>query len=502
MRHAVRRILWIVPVLFVISVFTFWLLTAGAGWDVSRFREEPGSHPLFGHHELPRFFNQSPTSVRELTERAMASVAAGDEAAPAAALELARLGGAALPHVLPRLDGLEPKGRARVVLALGPIATRMKLSSKEELSDPDAAFVFWTRFWTDRAIDFRPVVVKRAVARLGEKSTAGRREDVRQLDTYALDELIGALPSVESEEDVKRARRLTTVAADVTEQPWRIGKDASVVEARQTVRRWRAWWLEHRADYVTFDGAERALAMLSETQYGRWATQAAQNRLGLSPSGETVLDLLLARAPLTLTLVALGLLGGWLGGIALGALAAARARRPLDLALSALAVIVASLPIAVLATWIAPSGSLGKDALAGLVMAAATGAYVSLQQRSAMRVALDQEYTRTARAFGPGPLRLARWSLRASSVAQLSLVGVELPALFTLAFVVEHALGLSGLGAATLAAVSLRDVAWLMALSLGVATLLSLAQILSDALLMAFDPRVRIALERRRGATL
>jgi ABC-type dipeptide/oligopeptide/nickel transport system permease component len=113
---------------------------------------------------------------------------------------------------------------------------------------------------------------------------------------------------------------------------------------------------------------------------------------------------------------------------------------------------------------------------------------------------LDQEYARTHRAFGAGQLRIARTAFRASATAVVSLIGVDLPALITAAFVIEHAFSLPGLGPTTLAAIDNRDVSWLMAIALVSAAAVALSQIASDALLAAIDPRVRVALARKRGA--
>ena len=79
--------------------------------------KRPGSGWAFQH--LPLFFNLAPVDVREQAVRAMRAAALedGTESRRARA-ELLRLGGAALPHVLPRLDSLEPSARGRVALSL------------------------------------------------------------------------------------------------------------------------------------------------------------------------------------------------------------------------------------------------------------------------------------------------------------------------------------------------------------------------------------------------
>ncbi len=499
MRTVLRRILWIVPTLFVVSIGAFFVLTAGAGWQLGQDSDET-EHPLFGRHHPPRFFNSNPTSVSDLAARAMTSIARDDEDAPEARTELVRLGGAALPYVLPKLDALPPTGRARVALALAPLGERMNVGSPEELRGPETAILFWTRFWQDRGIDFRPGAAKRAVWRLAQKSTSGRRDDVQHFDTFALSELITAMPPVQTDADLTRVRRLASMAAKVTGRPLTLSSTPSIAEAQKVVAEWQAFWLEHHTDYSTLDGAERVFAMVSETQYGRWAGGAARGGLGVTQSGERVLSVLSRRAPVTLWLLASALSAGYAAGILLGLFAAARPRRPLDLSTSVLCVVGSSLSVALFCSVLSPSGAPPAARLLGaLVMALFAGSIVSRHQRAAARVALDQEYTRTARAFGAGPWRIAARSFRSSAVSAVSLAGVDLPALLTAAFVVEQAFGLGGLSTTTLAAIAQRDIAWLMALSLGVVCVLALAQIISDSLLSTLDPRVAVGFARKRG---
>lgn len=496
MRWALRRILWIVPTLAIVSAVAFWALT----WGTSHSDRIPALEgPDVQSEELPRFFNREPESVRELALGAVDRIARDERAESARAL-LVRLGGAALPHVLPRLDALDPAARGRVAMALTPVARRMGVGSDEELGSPQSAVVFWTRFWQDRAIDFRPAVVKRAVRRLARQATAARRDDIRQLDTFALPELIGEMGPVLHVADVDRARRLAAAAAQVTDSDRTIAPGADLEQARDVVADWERWWVENRSDYVTLDGARRMLAMITETRYGRWAGEAARTRFGISASGKPVLDVLAERAPVTLWLMLAGLVGGYGAGIALGVAGAAFAHRMPDALLALGATALAALPMALLAAWISPTavGSAGFGA--ALCMIATSAALVSRHQRAATRVALDQEYTRTARAFGAGPLRAAGFGFRASSVAVVSLIGVDLPALFTAAIVLEHALSLPGLGPVTLAAVGSGDVSWLMAIVLCSAAVVALAQIASDVLLAAIDPRARAALARKRGS--
>ena len=146
----------------------------------------------------------------------MRAVARGGPQAKRAALELARLGGAALPYVLPALDSLDPDSRVRVALALTPVAERMEVASADDLASGAQAVLFWTRFWQDRAIDFRAPAVRHLTTRLAERSIALRHDDLIHVDTFALQALIEALGEVTNEVDAARVLRLNSVLAHVT----------------------------------------------------------------------------------------------------------------------------------------------------------------------------------------------------------------------------------------------------------------------------------------------
>jgi hypothetical protein len=70
--------------------------------------------------QLPVFVNLAPRDVRERAVQAMRAAAKDDgPEATRARAELLRLGGAALPHVLPQLDSLEPSARGPYCGSIG-----------------------------------------------------------------------------------------------------------------------------------------------------------------------------------------------------------------------------------------------------------------------------------------------------------------------------------------------------------------------------------------------
>jgi hypothetical protein len=273
------------------------------------------SHWPYG--KLPLFLNLAPQDVRDKALGAMRDAAEPDEARAAKArAELLRLGGAALPHVLPRLDSLEPTARGRVALALGPVALRMRVATPDDVATEERALLFFSRFWQDRSIEFRITTVRRAVARLAERSLTLRLEDVIHADTYALEALVGALGEMRSLEDVARWQRLQPVLRHITGRGAPLPQTPSVADAAADVERWRRLWLEQGSDYAVLEGPRRVAALVTETQFGKWCAQAFWWRLDRAEDGSRVLDRVLGAAPssavhvVVLLLAALGIAAG------------------------------------------------------------------------------------------------------------------------------------------------------------------------------------------------
>src|SRR5690554_4114503 len=112
MRGLLRRVLWLGPTLILVTLLAFGVLA-------SALPEQAGVP------HLPLYLNPAPSGVEQLALQALTTVARSGAEHEAAARELARLGGAALPFVLPALDTLTPEGRARVAQALAPVRARM-----------------------------------------------------------------------------------------------------------------------------------------------------------------------------------------------------------------------------------------------------------------------------------------------------------------------------------------------------------------------------------------
>jgi peptide/nickel transport system permease protein len=443
---AIRRLFGIGLTLAAVSVGLFWACaTYESRTLATRATRFAG---------LPLFFNPHPVGVRELAVVAMRAVARGGPDAKSAALELSRLGGAALPYVLPALDSLDPSSRERVALALSPVARRMEVAGAEELASGEQAVLFWTRFWQDRAVDFRAPAVKHLATRLAERAIALRREDLLHVDTFALPALIDALGDVRSPSDVPRVSRLNSVLLRITGLGVPLLPSSDLLEAQRAVDTWRDFWELHGADYAVLDGQRRLTATVSETQYGKWLTEVSRGGLGRTQSGESALSEIRHNFPTTLVLLLVGL--GF--GFSLAAAWARFERRARTLGLrysSALTgTALASIPCASFVSLLSGLG-LGL-ATAACLVTVTTAAWVS-------------------RHLARSTISPAKTSAVAAAFSVSAPIGATYPPFVLSAIVlVELGFGLPGVGRMAAAALHAGDVnGWMAAsLTLAIATLL------------------------------
>jgi len=511
LRHAFRRLLWLIPSVLGISIVSFYALSfirvapGGASAEHEFARER--------FRDLPLFVNARPRDVRERAARAVDDLTSGSpgrDRAERGRGELVRLGGAALPYVLPRLDSLEPEARRQLALSLAPIAQRMGLEHRGEPTDPDRAVLFWTRFWETRHLEFHLSTVRSAVRRYARYGSDARLEDLRSLDTFALPALVDALePPAEDRAELARARRLVELLADLTGRDDRIAREADAAAARACVDRWTRWWLVYRSDYVPLVGASRAAAFALETQYGKWVLEAVTMRLGRAASGRPILDEVLRRAPVTLTIVLLAVALAYAAAAVLGAVVAVRRNTVWARGACAVALLAHLATPAVLGTlalglwWRADAHGGGKLLVASAVCALVLLADPLRHKRAALASVLVRDYVRAAAARGGGAWRVVFvHALRGALMPLLTRATLEVPMACTAAFVVEHLLQLQGLGSATIEAVRTGDAPWLMALTVAASVWAVVALVLTDVAYALADPRLRqvvMRLRRRRA---
>jgi peptide/nickel transport system permease protein len=509
LRYALRRVLWAIPTLVATSLVLFFVTTLAP--DPADTTDRTAAGRLLPEEarrsrflDLPRFLNRDPQDVRSLAGQALAGLAAGGARQAAGADQLGVLGGAALPYVLPLLESLSPEARGRVAMALAPVAARMGVHDVSRLERPEEAVLFWTRFWEDRALDFTRGAVDRGVGRLVEHGSEWREHDMVVLDTFALPEIASAISTTR---DRVTLERLTRLAQHATGRGQVALADSTAGDLRRIVGDWKEWWFVHGADFAALDGAERAVAFVTDTRYGKWLDRVRSGELGVSViDGEPIADKLLARAPVTLLVCALTMLVSWALAVPLGALGAWYQGRPFDVASSAVLFVLYATPTFAVAQLLhrAAGGQpveAVRLALAIAALAAGSLATLSRWQRAAMLEVVRQDFVRTAHAKGLSALRVAVvHALRNALLPMVTLAGMHLPTVLSGSFVVEEVFGLPGVGFETLRAIESYDTGWLMAVLVAAAVLITLGLVASDVVCSTLDPRVRDVLAGRQGA--
>lgn len=503
---ALRRAIWAIPTLFGVSLVVFLLTTLLpdpeaeapiAAYDVAaRIRLDELRRARF--LDLPRLLNVAPRDVRTTVDECVVHIVADDADAKYCEERLARIGGAALPHLLPHLDDLPPASRGRIALALAPVARRMGIGEEADLTHADRAALFWGHFWEDRSVDFTEPAVRRSVQRITTRDSELLEHELLLVDTFALQELIVAIKSTR---DPAALERLTRIASRVTGRSGTLEASADRARTRAVVTEWLSWWYVHESDYVVLEGGEKVTASIAQTRYAKWVLGAVTGQLGLSTrDGLPIFDKLVARAPVTLGMAMLALLVSAAVGVPVGVVAAWRRGHAVDHGTAAVILLIYSVPTFLVAELLA---TFGRASGAGLVLPILALSTVSLsvmtqQQRASMIEALGQDYVRYARAKGARTLRVATvHALRNALVPTVTIAGVQLPALVGGAFVVEEVFEVRGIGWETLRAIESHDVAWIVAVTLLCAIVTTSCLVASDIAYGLLDPRVRERQTRR-----
>lgn len=256
-------------------------------------------------------------------------------------------------------------------------------------------------------------------------------------------------------------------------------------------------------------------------QYVRWLAAAVRGEWGYSfHHHRPVAEVVGAALGPTLLLAGGAMAVEWIGGLALGLLAARRAGGLFDQTLRFLSLVLYSLPtfwIGLMAVllfsfrWplLPPSHmhSVGASELpaaaraldlarhlvlpvlaAGLPSAAALARFV----RASLLETLAQDFILAARAHGLSEGRvLVRHALRASLAPISQLFGLSLAFLLSGTLAVEVVFGWPGLGRVAFDAIGARDLPVVLAVTALTATMVVVGSLVADLLLAWADPRVR-----------
>ncbi|PYE52708.1 ABC transporter permease [Deinococcus yavapaiensis] len=251
-------------------------------------------------------------------------------------------------------------------------------------------------------------------------------------------------------------------------------------------------------------------------QFAKFAAGVVRGDLGTSfLYGTPTLQVIGQRLPNTLLLAGTALLVTVLVAVPLGLMCGLRPNSLLDRLLSTVSLVFVAVPVFWFALMliilfavvlrVLPAGGMNAPGMEGnlldslrhlilptLVLASATIAEVLRYTRSSARTAAMQDYVRTAKAKGVGPLRLQyKHILKNALLPVLTAIGLQLPRLVGGAAVTETIFAWPGMGRLSVEAALGRDYPLILAITLVVALAVVLFNLLVDLLYPVVDPRVR-----------
>jgi peptide/nickel transport system permease protein len=247
------------------------------------------------------------------------------------------------------------------------------------------------------------------------------------------------------------------------------------------------------------------------TQYGYWVGDLVRGDLGRSFQQRTeVRTLIMERLPLTAKLTVYSFALSLLIALPLGVLAAVKRNTWVDMVATVISLIGASSPVFFTAIlfillfsyrlgWFPAlgAGEGGLDELKHLFLPALTlgislAAITTRITRSAMVEALTQDYIETARAKGLSSRSVVlKHAFRNALVPIITVAGIQFGFLIVGAILVERAFALGGLGSLLIDAVLKRDYPIVQGVTIFIAAVFIVINLIVDVLYGIIDPRVR-----------
>ncbi|WP_046497954.1 ABC transporter permease [Streptomyces odonnellii] len=230
---------------------------------------------------------------------------------------------------------------------------------------------------------------------------------------------------------------------------------------------------------------------------------------------QNVWDTILDRFPLTLSLSIGGLIVFLIVGLGAGMIAAAKKGTATDKVFSSASLVLSSLQIyflgpVVLGLFVYSTGWLDKpkwvpisESVSGwfmgllipwLVISVIFTANYTRMSRSTMIEQLQEEHVRAARAKGMSRSYVFfRYAWRGSLIPIVTILGMDLGALFGGAIVTEFTFGLPGIGRLAVQSVQDKDLPLTMGVMVFSAAFILLFNVIVDATYALIDPRVRLS---------
>lgn len=242
-------------------------------------------------------------------------------------------------------------------------------------------------------------------------------------------------------------------------------------------------------------------------QYARYLGNLLQGDLGRSYAQKTeVTEVIAARIPPTLLLMAAAIFVELAIGITLGVLAARRPGSRFDHGAMILSFVGVSTPqfvagilllyvFSVQLDWF-PVGGYGTWkhlVLPALTLGILGAGWYSRMTRSAMLDVLARDFVRTARAKGVSEWRVVLvHALRNAVLPVIAMIGIDIGLFVSGAVIVESVFGWPGIGQLAWQAIQQVDIPIIMGVTLVAAVAIILGNLLADLVAPFVDPRVRL----------
>ncbi|MEU7894593.1 ABC transporter permease [Nonomuraea sp. NPDC049152] len=259
-------------------------------------------------------------------------------------------------------------------------------------------------------------------------------------------------------------------------------------------------------------------------RYGTWVSGLVRGDFGKTWDGGSVNDQMVRRIGVSLRLLLIGTILGSALGVAVGAFAAIRQYRFSDRAIGIASFVIMAVPVFVLATLLT-MGATGINNALGHTLIEYTGeynpalsgtdqllnrlnhlilptlslclgqiAFYSRIQRNMMLDVLGQDFVRTAQAKGLSRrTALYKHALRTALIPAATYFAFAFGTMLTGATFTEKIFGWHGMGAWLVESIQHNDTNSVAAVALFAAVCVLVAGLLSDLLVAALDPRVRVS---------
>jgi peptide/nickel transport system permease protein len=244
------------------------------------------------------------------------------------------------------------------------------------------------------------------------------------------------------------------------------------------------------------------------TQYTLWAGKALTGDFGISLKSRIPVTRLLAQSiPITLAVLAGGLVLSMLISLPLGVLAALRQGRWIDQAIIAGTLVTLSVPvftagilsIIVFSFWLGWLPPFGRgtglwDGIRHLILPwCVLGLSLTAAQTNTLRAGmidvLNRDYLLAAEGRGLPPLAVLRHGLRTAMVPVVTVLGVQFGYMIVGTVLVDYVFGLGGIGQLLVDAVNQRDYPVVQAILVTIAVAFTATTLLVDIIASRLDPR-------------